>query len=144
MELLNQASRDRLRELIVPPETEEAHSDYLENILDIIANQFSKDEVMALVSYDKPEELEGIIDKAHRLKEEDTKEWHMARETLGRRTESALIEDILRSLEDLNKLLMDRCSIGPSSAPTKPENLNRQDLQPLRRVHVIAAEQHAS
>jgi hypothetical protein len=108
MELLNQASRDRLRELIVPPETEEAHSDYLENILDIIANQFSKDEVMALVSYDKPEELEGIIDKAHRLKEEDTKEWHMARETLGRRTESALIEDILRSLEDLNKLLMDR------------------------------------
>lgn len=50
MEILNQASRDRLRDLILP-EGEEAHEDYLENLLEIIANQFSKEEVLALVSH---------------------------------------------------------------------------------------------
>ena len=100
LEVMRRVSRERLVEVLQPILSEETlqRTGSLEDLLDIIAGGCNREEIIRLVS---PEEnADDVLARINELLQDS--------QDLGRRSEAGLIEDILRSLEDLNKSLMNK------------------------------------
>lgn len=97
---MRRVSRERLVEVLQPILSEETlqRTGSLEDLLDIIAGGCNREEIIRLVN---PEEnADDVLARINELLQDS--------QDLGRRSEAGLIEDILRSLEDLNKSLMNK------------------------------------